>query len=175
MLVVTLHMPARGARVGARVKFWNRGCTLHPKQKEVKSMGKKLTEIERQKRAKKAAQESKIKDCLNEDDRKKIDKALRKVWSWSHSRRLVVKRCDIGNGYSRCEGCLKKCPKVFIDHIRAVGTFDEKFISRLFVPSNWLQGLCHPCHKIKTKLDLQLIKRKRIAKEKDQAVDYNFF
>jgi hypothetical protein len=97
----------------------------------------------------------------NEDDIKKIKKALRQVWSWSHSRRLVTKRCDLGEGYSRCEKCKKKCPKIFIDHIEPVGTFDKNYIDRLFVPSKRMQGLCVNCHKSKTKTDLANIKRSK--------------
>ena len=97
-------------------------------------------------------------DGLNDDDVKKIKKVLRQVWSWSFSWRLVKKRCDIGGGYSRCEACRKRVPKVYVDHIKAVGTFDDNFIKRLFVPSNQLQGLCNSCHKVKTKADLKAIK-----------------
>lgn len=110
---------------------------------------------------KRAEPRAENRDCLNADDVKKIQKALRQVWSWSHSRRLVLKRCDLGGGYSRCEKCRKKVPKVHVDHIVAVGTFDGEYIARLFVPSTSMQGLCAICHKIKTKADLKTIKAKR--------------
>lgn len=98
-------------------------------------------------------------DDLNDDDIKKIKRVLRQAWSWSYSRRLVIKRCDIGGGYSRCEGCKKKVPKIFVDHIEAIGTFDPKtYILRSFVPSRFMQGLCQPCHKVKTKADMKAMK-----------------
>lgn len=108
-------------------------------------------------------------DRLNENDIKKIKKALRQVWSWSHSRRLVAKRCDLGGGYSRCEHCKKKCPKIFIDHIKAVGTYDKNYIDRLFVSSDKMQGLCNDCHKVKTKVDLKEIST---AKKKSKRDDF---
>ena len=103
-------------------------------------------------------------DGFNDQDIKRIIPALRKVWSWSFSRRLVVKRCLLKNGFSKCEHCLKKCPKIFVDHIEAVGSFGVGYIERLFVPSSQLQGLCKNCHKEKTKIDLKRIKE---AQEKD--------
>lgn len=126
-----------------------------------------------------AAFESHRRDCLNEDDIKKIKVVLRKVWSWSHSRKLVAKRCDIGGGYSKCEGCKKKCPKIFVDHIMPLGTFDLGYIYRLFVSSKEMQGLCAPCHKAKTKLDMVAIKRNKEVNRREmvesEAVDYDFF
>lgn len=100
-------------------------------------------------------------DGLGPDEIARIKTALRQVWSWSYSRRLVVARCLAKNGFSFCELCKKKCPKVFIDHITPIGTFDGEYIQRLFVPSDQLQGLCKECHKVKTKADLHNIKSKR--------------
>lgn len=90
-------------------------------------------------------------DGLSADDISRIRIAIRKVWSWSHPRRLVVRRADIGDGYSRCEQCKRKVPKVFIDHIVAVGDVDSGFIERLFCSSEGLQALCQKCHALKTK------------------------
>lgn len=113
------------------------------------------------------------RDCLNSDDAKKIQKALRQVWSWSYSRRLVLKRCDLGGGYARCEGCRKKVPKVHVDHIRAVGTFDgEGYIGRLFVSSSKMQGLCATCHKVKTRADLKAIKEAKRIKVATDVGDF---
>lgn len=100
----------------------------------------------------------KIDVGLNDQDKKKIKSALRKVWSWSFARKLVVKRCDLGGGYSRCEKCRKKVPRIHVDHIEAVGPFSLDIISRMFVPSSKMQGLCDVCHKAKTKTDLVAIK-----------------
>jgi hypothetical protein len=105
-------------------------------------------------------------DGLNDADVKKLRAAIRQVWRWSYSRKLVEKRCALGGGYSRCEMCRKKCPKIFVDHIVAIGPFDPAtFIFRMFIPSTQLQGLCHVCHKIKTKADTAVIKKRRIIKD----------
>ncbi len=107
-------------------------------------------------------------DGLNDDDIKKLKKAIRQVWSWSYSRRLVVKRTDIGGGYSRCEKCKQKCPKIYVDHKTAIGTFDAKtYILRNFLPSRLLQGLCHECHKTKTKADNKVTASKKDKKDAD--------
>lgn len=91
-------------------------------------------------------------DGLGPIDIKKLDVAIRKVWSWSYARRLVVARCLIKDGFSKCEICKKKCPKVFVDHIDPVGKFDVKtFIERMFLPSTKMQGACKKCHDKKTK------------------------
>lgn len=115
---------------------------------------------------KKTKKSAKIKpqkvDGLGPEDIKKIVRVLRQVWSWGHAWRLVKKRCDIGEGYARCEGCKKKVPKVYVDHIVAIGTFDEGYIGRLFVPSTQMQGLCQNCHKVKTKADLKLIAESKL-------------
>lgn len=90
-------------------------------------------------------------DGLNPDDFRKIKIALRKVWSWSYSRKLVEKRCLLKNGFSKCEKCRKVCAKVFVDHIKNIGAPDVHLISKMFVPSNQMQGLCKKCHDAKTK------------------------
>ena len=97
-------------------------------------------------------------DGFGPDDKRKIRAALRKVWSWSYPRRLVEKRCLIDGGFSRCEKCKKKCPKVYVDHIQNVGEVDAGFISRLFVASHKMQGLCKKCHDAKTKLERSVSK-----------------
>lgn len=103
----------------------------------------------------------------NAEDVRKIKRALRQVWAWSHARRLVVKRCDLGGGYARCEKCRKRAPKIHVDHITPVGTFNDGYVRRLFVPSDKLQGLCQKCHKVKTKADNKLIA--------DSKLDADFF
>lgn len=90
-------------------------------------------------------------DGLGPKDLMKIRAAIRLVWHRSHVRKLVVNRCIGAGGFSYCEKCKKRAPKVFIDHIKRVGDVDEGFIKRLFVSSKWLQGLCKKCHDSKTK------------------------
>lgn len=127
-----------------------------------RSAFKKWQKIEREKKENK---KPKKLDGLGPDDIDKIKKALRQVWSWSYSRRLVIKRCDLGDHYSRCEKCRKKVPKIHVDHIKPVGTFDERYVQRLFVPSSEMQGLCTLCHKVKTKADVATIRSKRAEDE----------
>lgn len=93
-------------------------------------------------------------DGLGPKDLKRIRSALRDVWRWNHARQLVLKRCLIAGGFSRCENkkCKKKCPKVFVDHISPCGDVREPgYILRMFIPSRQLQGLCQKCHTAKTK------------------------
>jgi 2-oxoglutarate dehydrogenase complex dehydrogenase (E1) component-like enzyme len=91
-------------------------------------------------------------DGLNEADKRNIRRVLRQAWSWSYSRRLVVKRCTLPNGFSRCEKCKKRVARVTVDHIARCGEVDQgNFIKRLFVASNKMQGLCDDCHKTKTR------------------------
>jgi len=92
-------------------------------------------------------------DGLGPLEIKKIRTAIRLVWHRSWARALVVKRCTGKDGYYRCELCKKKTPKIKIDHIKQVGDVDEGFIKRLFCSSKELQGLCDPCHKVKTKAE----------------------
>lgn len=84
---------------------------------------------------------------------KKIRSAIRDVWRYTPAWRMVVKRCLIADGYSRCEQCQKKCPKVFVDHITRAGEIDGGYLKRMFVPSTKLMGLCDFCHKAKTKIE----------------------
>lgn len=126
---------------------------------DLKKLNRKLAAAEKKKAAKAARQTDGFSPFLAERYRQ----ALREVWYRSSSaRKLVVKRCDIGGGYSRCEGCRKKVPKIYVDHIIPCGTLDGGYIARLSVPSNRLQGLCKQCHDIKTKED-----RARIARAED--------
>lgn len=118
----------------------------------------------------KKAKEKKVKkgrekvDGLSPHDIKKIRAAIRQVWHRSFVRGLCVKRCTGKDGFSYCESCKKRAPKVFIDHIIKVGDVDSGFIKRLFVSSKGLRGLCKKCHDLKTKAE-----RKADKKIKDAA------
>lgn len=84
----------------------------------------------------------------------RIRSALRDVWRYSKAHQIVVRRCLIKDGYSRCEKCKEKCPKVLVDHIQPCGTpADPLYIGRLMVPSKKLQGLCKKCHDKKTSVE----------------------
>lgn len=101
-------------------------------------------------------------DGLSAKNIEQIRKALRQVWSWSYPRKLCIARATGKDGFPKCEGCKKKVPKVYPDHIRAVGDVDEGFLRRLFCPSNELQALCRKCHDRKTRAE-----RAAKAKTKD--------
>lgn len=90
-------------------------------------------------------------DGMSADDIKKIRTAVRRVWAWSHPRRLVVARCLVEDGFSKCEYCEKVVPKIYVDHINNVGDVDSGFIQRMFISSEHLQGLCKKCHDKKTR------------------------
>lgn len=92
-------------------------------------------------------------DGLGPLEIRKIRSAIRQVWHRSYARLLCAKRCIGKDGFSYCEKCSKKAPKVYIDHIVAVGDVDGGFLERLFCPSEKLQGLCKKCHDEKTKLE----------------------
>lgn len=109
------------------------------------------------KRAKKVKKE-KI-DGLGPDDLKRIHRAVRQVWSWSHAWQVAKKRVMHADGFPRCENpnCLKKgkrVPKVFVDHISPVGEVGgDMYIPKMFMPSWALQCLCKVCHDAKTKAE----------------------
>lgn len=91
-------------------------------------------------------------DGLSPDDIKKLRSAIRQVWSWSHARRLCVKRAtDHTTGFATCEQCFAIVAKVFPDHITPCGELDGGYIERMFVPSSGLQALCKKCHAKKTR------------------------
>jgi len=99
-------------------------------------------------------------DGFGPHELKKVHAACRQVWQRCHARKLVQKRCTGDDGYYYCQACKERTPKLTIDHIEAVGSLkDDGYIKRLFCPSVGLQGLCHPCHLIKTSDD----KAKKLA------------
>lgn len=93
-------------------------------------------------------------DGLGPRERKKIDSAIRQVWYRSKARSTAVKRCTDKQGFTRCELCKKRTPKIKVDHKMPCGPVEsDGYITRLFCPSPLLQCLCHPCHKPKTKAE----------------------
>lgn len=92
-------------------------------------------------------------DGLGPHEVKKIRSALRLVWHRSHARKLAVTRCTGKDGFTFCEACFEKTPKLKVDHIKACGDVDAGFLKRLFCPSSELQGLCKKCHDAKTKAE----------------------
>ena len=96
-------------------------------------------------------------------DVKRFRNAARQVWRYTPMWRAVVKRCALPGGYARCEQCRKKVPKIYVDHIKAVGDVDGGFIERLMTSSENLQGLCKKCHDTKTKEERAALKAAEIA------------
>ncbi len=93
-------------------------------------------------------------DGLGPKDKAKLRTAIRQVWSWSHARRLCVKRAtNHETGFATCEECFAIVAKVFPDHKNPCGELDGGFIERMFVPSSELQALCKTCHAKKTRLE----------------------
>lgn len=110
--------------------------------------------------AKKKEKPTKV-DGLGPEDKKKLRTAIRQVWSWSYPRRLCIKRALNEQGFAVCELCKQTVPKVYPDHIKAVGEFSEGFVERMFCPSTELQALCSKCHGKKTRADKKAMKGKR--------------
>lgn len=103
-------------------------------------------------------------DGLGPLEIKKLRTAIRLVWHRSYARSLVVKRCIGSGGFSYCEKCNKRSPKIYIDHIEAVGEMNEGYIKRMFVASKYLQGWCKKCHDEKTKAERRLKKKTKTKK-----------
>ncbi len=88
-----------------------------------------------------------------------IMSALGKVWMYWPARLAVKKRCKDPNktGWSICE--LKGCSVqlIEVDHVKPVVKPTDGFvgwdiyIESKFVGEEFLQGLCHDCHKEKSK------------------------
>ena len=84
----------------------------------------------------------------------KIRQANRQLWQRSSlARKLVVKRCLLPDGFSKCEQCLEVCAKVAVDHIEKEGAVEGGYLDRLWISSTQLQGLCKRCHDSKTKAE----------------------
>jgi len=99
-------------------------------------------------------------------ERSKLSSAIRQVWQRSKQWRIVKSRCIGEGGYSFCEQCGEQAPKIFVDHIVAIGAMEDPgYFERLMVSSDGLQGLCNPCHKPKTKVDNAKTKAKKKSNE----------
>lgn len=91
-------------------------------------------------------------DGLSPKDLVKLRAAIRQVWAWSTPRRLCIKRATGADGFTYCEQCNKRSPKIFVDHITPAGDLlSEGYFQRMFIPSIKLQALCKECHNAKTK------------------------
>lgn len=87
-------------------------------------------------------------------EREKLHQAISQIWYRSKARATAVKRCTDKQGFTRCEKCKKRTPKIKVDHIAPRGPIDSPgYIERTFCPSSGLMCLCHPCHAPKTKAE----------------------
>lgn len=112
-----------------------------------------------------AGKKEKKIDGLNPSDIKKLRAAIRQVWSWSTPKRLCIARATGKDGFARCEGCRRKVPKVFADHIRVMGdVLAPDYLVRMFTPSKNLQALCSKCHNAKTAIERKDREREEIRR-----------
>ena len=114
-----------------------------------------------------AREKIKPTDGLGPLEIKKIRGAVRLVWYRCKAHQLVVKRCTKADGYTYCERCLGRTPKLKVDHIVPVGDLDDGFIPRLMVGSVGLQGWCKDCHDEKTKQERAAARVKKNLEEED--------
>lgn len=111
-------------------------------------------------------------DGLGPLEIKKIRSAVRLVWQRSYARQCVVNRCTDKEGYTVCEKCKMRTPKLKVDHIVNVGDLDDGFIPRMFVPSKMLQGMCHECHTLKTKAERDTKRPPGVRRKKSFTDEY---
>jgi 5-methylcytosine-specific restriction endonuclease McrA len=84
--------------------------------------------------------------------------AARREWRWSPEHKEAALNCAVGTTRRTCVTCKETFPRkqVHIDHISPVGKqprdWDEypAYYRRLFCPVSNLNGVCVPCHKIKS-------------------------
>lgn len=85
--------------------------------------------------------------------------SARKIWRWSHERKEIKKTENCA--YCSMRFTNNNSPEV--DHMEPIGKAPrsicgdaasfkgwDRYYSRLFVPKNQLQALCHKCHKAKS-------------------------
>jgi len=90
-------------------------------------------------------------DGFGPRERARLVSAIRQVWYQCRARKLCVARCTDKAGFTFCEKCRARTPKLKVDHIEPCGPVDsDGFLQRLLCPSIKLQGLCKECHDLKT-------------------------
>lgn len=97
------------------------------------------------------------------DEVDRIRKAIRQVWQWtSLARRKCIARATDKNGFAKCEGCKRKVPKVYADHIEVMGSvLSPNYIKRMWCHSTALQALCGRCHSAKTREERAAAKKEK--------------
>jgi len=94
--------------------------------------------------------------------KKIILSGLGKAWIFWPPRSEVKRRCKdlVHSGWFICESCKESREKIEIDHIEpcikpseGFKSWDEYITRRFVFDAKKLQGLCHDCHKKKSKLE----------------------
>lgn len=97
------------------------------------------------------AKKLKPTDGFGPKEKKRIRQVVRQVWHQCHARKIAFNRSIGPDGFHYCEKCLRKVPKIQVDHIEPAGDVDSGFLKRMFVPSRRLKCLCKECHRLKTR------------------------
>lgn len=88
---------------------------------------------------------------LNAATAERARKILRELWhqrSWQ--KKAALARATDAEGFTVCEECKRRAPKVHVDHIEKCGEPDASFLARLFIEPAQLKVLCLACHGAKT-------------------------
>lgn len=88
---------------------------------------------------------------LNGATAERARKILRELWhqrSWQ--KKAALARATDAEGFTVCEQCKRRAPKVHVDHIVKCAEPDAEFLARLFIEPAHLQVLCLRCHGDKT-------------------------
>jgi len=102
--------------------------------------------------------------------KKIIIAGLGKAWMFWPPRAEVKRRCKDPNksGWFICELCKVSHEKIEIDHINpcikpsdGFVSWDEYITRRFVFRASQLQGLCHECHKVKSKLENKMRKEEK--------------
>lgn len=98
-------------------------------------------------------------DGFGPKERQRVASVVRQVWYQCRARKLAIKRATGKDGFTYCEKCKKRTPKICVDHIDPAGSVDGPYwILRMFVPHGELQCWCPKCHAAKTKAENKLRK-----------------
>jgi 5-methylcytosine-specific restriction endonuclease McrA len=118
---------------------------------------------------------------MNDDELQKelkrflIPKLRSASYRWAE-RSKAIKNARVSRGLYSCASCGDENVKngdFAVDHTEPVVPLDgwdgkdwTQYVTRMFVKAEQFQILCHPCHDIKSNLEVQLRKLRREAKKK---------
>jgi 5-methylcytosine-specific restriction endonuclease McrA len=108
-----------------------------------------------------------VRNKLSWNPHRYLVAAARRVWRWCPEKKIAAAVCAVGSTKRRCSTCNEVFPKklVHMDHIIPVGKqpreWEEypEFYRRLFCAASNIQGLCRPCHKSKTNVDVKEMRK----------------